>query len=327
MDTRRWISEFPGRSSEFALRGICAIVLIVLCSLLALGISAVGRPDHSPRLEGDETLAAHDTAGRIIRVMTYNIRYDNPDDGLFAWANRRNDLLSYVRLQHPDLLCIQEGLHRQVTFLNLGLPGFEYRGVGRDDGKEQGEYSAIFFNTHRFRCVKDGTFWLSPTPEIPGKAWDAALPRIVTWVQLRDSVSGKLLFVFNTHFDHQGVQARENSARLLRAKLSEIARTVPLILTGDFNADEKDSPHAILVSPDGNSTGLIDAFDASVIPHTGPRSTFSGFEGREDKEGNRIDWILVSHGVKVLNHATLLPRFATGYLSDHHPVIAEVELP
>jgi endonuclease/exonuclease/phosphatase family metal-dependent hydrolase len=262
-----------------------------------------------------------------LRVMTYNIRYDNPDDGIYAWAGRRDELLSFVISKKIDVLCIQEGLQRQVAFLKEGQRGFEVRGVGRDDGKEKGEYSAIFFNAARFSCLQNGTFWLSTTPEIPSKGWDAALPRIVTWVRLYDSVTTKAFFVFNTHFDHQGLQAREMSARLLRSKIGQIAGDSPVVVAGDFNSAEDDLPYRILLSRTDGTPDLTDAMLRSLTPHEGPVSTFTGFEPREPEPGNRIDYLFVSQSIQVKKYTTYLARSAVGYLSDHLPVAAECILP
>jgi endonuclease/exonuclease/phosphatase family metal-dependent hydrolase len=294
------------------------LLLILFSVPLCAEIPASSLSDTSGVQEHSDSL--------IIRMMTYNIRYDNPEDGIFAWAKRRDELLSFVLSERLDILCIQEGLHGQVLFLKNGQPGFDFRGVGRDDGKEQGEYSAIFFNAVRFRCLRDGTFWLSPHPEIPGRGWDAALPRIVTWVELRDSVTKKIFFVFNTHFDHQGVRARENSARLIRSKIPAIAGGFPVILAGDFNSRGEELPRKILVAGGEGSPDLADAMDVSREPHQGPVSTYTGFVFKDPEPGNRIDWILVGKAVGVRSHRTLIARSVQGYLSDHLPVVAELIL-
>jgi endonuclease/exonuclease/phosphatase family metal-dependent hydrolase len=262
-----------------------------------------------------------------VRIMTYNIRFDNPDDGVHAWSHRKDTLLSFVRSQRLDILCIQEGLHGQVIFLKMGQPRFGVGGVGRDDGREKGEYSAIFYDTTRFACGKSGTFWLSPHPEIPARGWDAALPRIVTWLQLRDTLTNKTFFVFNTHFDHMGAQARENSARLIRNKIREIAGESNVVLAGDFNSTESDPPYRILVSDSGGRPRLVDAAYHSQTPPEGPSSTFAGFEFKEPEPGNRIDCVFVSDGVKIITHRTMVARRTQGYLSDHLPVVVEFELP
>jgi endonuclease/exonuclease/phosphatase family metal-dependent hydrolase len=265
-------------------------------------------------------------AADVVRVMTWNIRYDNPDDGVHAWPNRRDSLLAYVLSQRPDILCIQEGLHDQVEFLKSGLRGFDMRGVGRDDGAERGEYSAIWFDAARFTLLDNGTFWLSPTPSVPGKGWDAALPRIVTWVRLADSSAARTFFVFNTHFDHQGVEARGKSAQLLRRKIGEIARRSPAIVAGDFNAVETDPPYLILTSPDMPGPRLEDGQMSSLSPHEGPKATFTGFELKDPDPGERIDYLFVSRSLQVLSHTTCDARRKEGFLSDHLPVVADIAL-
>lgn len=267
-------------------------------------------------------IRAGDTS--TVRIMTWNIRYDNPDDGIHAWPNRRDELCSFIRTQRVDLLCIQEGLHQQVEFLRDGLPGFDVRGVGRDDGREKGEYSAIYFNQTRFSCLEGGTFWLSPTPRVPSTGWDAALPRIVTWTKLHDSLTSTVVVVFNTHFDHVGVQARDSSATLLRQMIAAIAGTAPFILAGDFNSTDSDTPYGILTSHKGVLPDLYDTFNRASTPFQGPLSTFVGFEGNEAATGGRIDYLFVSEKVSVQRHRVIDARRAQGYLSDHLPVLAEI---
>jgi endonuclease/exonuclease/phosphatase family metal-dependent hydrolase len=259
--------------------------------------------------------------------MTYNIRYDNPGDGIHAWDKRKDDLLAYVLSERPGVFCIQEGLHHQVGFLKEGQAGFDVRGVGRDDGTTKGEYSAVFFDTLRFSPLRHGTFWLSPSPDTPSVGWDAALPRIVTWVHLRDGATDRNFVVFNTHFDHRGTVAREQSAHLLRMKVREIAGTTPAIVTGDFNAEETERPYQVLLSPEGSSPRLVDTRSISRMPPQGPSTTFTGFEISEAGAANRIDYIFVSEGVHVQNHRTIPARRSSGYLSDHLPVVADILLP
>jgi len=259
-----------------------------------------------------------------VRIITWNIRYDNPDDGVHAWPQRRDTLLSFVAQRHVDVLCIQEGLTHQVKFLKEGMTGFDVRGVGRDDGKEKGEYTAIYFRQARFSCLASGTFWLSPTPSVPSKGWDAALPRIATWVHLRDSLEGGDLFVFNTHFDHMGVLARENSAHLLREKVREIAGDAPFILAGDFNASEKDSCYRILASRIEPPPYFNDTKYRSLTPNQGPSMSFTGFPFNSPEAGERIDFLFVNDGARVRSHATLDARRGPGYISDHLPVMADI---
>jgi endonuclease/exonuclease/phosphatase family metal-dependent hydrolase len=261
-----------------------------------------------------------------LRVMTWNIRYDNPGDGVHAWPDRREELVSYVGAQRVDVLCIQEGLQHQVQFLKSGMAGFDVRGVGRDDGKEKGEYAAIYFRTSRFVCKESGTFWLSPTPDIPSKGWDAALPRIVTWVRLFDSLARGDVYIFNTHFDHQGVLAREQSAVLIREKVGAIAGGSSFVLTGDFNAGEKDSCYRILISRSGQPPFFNDAMRRSLMPHAGPLVSYTGFPFVSDVPRERIDFIFVNDAAQVRRHAILDAQRGPGYISDHLPVTADVVL-
>src|SRR5512138_3465563 len=159
------------------------------------------------------------TSAQSLTVMSYNIRYDNPGDGRNAWPNRKDRLIQLIRDESPDLIGLQEALHHQLTDILNGVEGYAMVGVGRDDGKQKGEYSAILYRTSAFELRDENTFWLSETPEVPGsKSWDAAITRVVTWARFRDIKSKKVFFAFNTHFDHMGKEARRESAKLLKQK-------------------------------------------------------------------------------------------------------------
>lgn len=289
---------------------------ILLLLLLALGHTVSTRSYAVPVPGADAE----------VRVMTWNIRYDNPDDGVHAWPLRREELLAAVAAQDVDILCIQEGLAHQVRYLQEGLEGFAVRGVGRDDGRQKGEYTAIYYRENRFTCTAGGTFWLSPTPDEPSRGWDAALPRIATWVRLRDTLAGTDLFVFNTHFDHMGVRARENSAALLRVKVRAIAGDAPFVLAGDFNTGDRDSCYRILTSRDGAPPFFHDAMHRSILPPAGPRVTYTGFPFTSSDQQDRIDFIFVNDATRVRRHITLDARRRPGYISDHLPVMADIIL-
>lgn len=324
------MTRSPKSRVAFAISGV-ALVTLLACAVSIAVRAQDARLSQAGDMYGERgtRAAPSDTVARgadVVRIMTWNIRYNNPDDGVHAWERRRDALLSYVLSRKPDILCIQEGLDDQVAFLKEGLRGYDMRGVGRDDGKTEGEYSAIYFNTARFTLLDNGTYWLSPTPDVPGKGWDAALPRIVTWVRLADSAAARTFFVFNTHFDHQGVEARGKSAQLLRRKIGEIARRSPVIVAGDFNAVETDPPYLILTSPDMPGPRLEDAQLSSRSPHQGPTATFTGFELKEPDPGERIDYLFVSRSLQVLSHTTCDARGQEGFLSDHLPVVADIAL-
>ena len=254
-----------------------------------------------------------------LTALTYNIRYDNPGDGEDAWPKRRDFLAGQLRFHAPDIFGIQEGLHRQLEYLSEQLPAYTRVGVGRDDGKQGGEYSALFFLKKRFGLLASGTFWLSETPDTVSKGWDAALPRVCTFAHLHDSLSGKKLWVFNTHFDHIGKEARRRSAELILLKIKEKnTANEPVVLMGDFNAEPQEEPVAVLTHE------LRDARSMSLEPPFGPEGTFNAFKFNEPVK-RRIDYIFLNEkGLKVLQHAVLSDSRDCHYPSDHLPVLARL---
>lgn len=256
-----------------------------------------------------------------LHVMTFNIRYNNPGDSLNAWPYRKDKVAGQVLFHHTHLLGIQEALHDQVVYLREALPRYRYIGVGRDDGQQRGEYSAIFYDTARLQALQSGTFWLSLTPDVPGsKSWDAAITRLVTWARFRDKSNRKEFFAFNTHFDHMGKEARRESARLLLNRIHQMAGNMPVVLTGDFNARPTDEPIQVLT----DATALLQVKDAKALsrqPHYGPTGTFNGFGPRE-RDDDPIDYIFIRNGVEVLQHATLSQSWQGRFSSDHFPVYA-----
>lgn len=267
-------------------------------------------------------LAAYVLHAQPLTVLTYNIRFDNPADGDDAWPKRRDFLAAQLRFHAPDVFGIQEGLHSQVSWLETALPAYARVGVGRDDGREGGEYSAIFYRRDRFRALQSGTFWLSPTPDTPSRGWDAALPRVCTYALLRDSLNGRSVWVFNTHFDHIGVEARRNSAALILQKINEKnPEGLPVVVMGDFNAEPGEAPVATL------KTALADAREQSAEPPFGPDGTFNAFKFHEPVT-RRIDYVFVSAGrLKVLKYAVLSDSRDCHYPSDHLPVLARLAWP
>ncbi len=257
-----------------------------------------------------------------LRVMTFNIRYDEPRDGVNAWPNRKQKVADVIKFHKADLVGVQEALLTQLKDLEKLLPDFASCGVGRTDGKDAGEFSAILYRRSRFMLIATNTFWLSETPEKPGsKGWDAALPRIVTWAKFKDRVTGKTFVHFNTHFDHIGEKARAESSSLILKKAGEIHGSGPFIVTGDFNVTENSGAYKTIMA--GTPTvKLADARYASVNGHFGGSSTFTAF--KEPEPGRKIDYIFVREGIKVLEHGVLSDRWDGLWASDHLPVIAEI---
>lgn len=256
---------------------------------------------------------------QTIDVMTYNIRYDNPNDKPNHWDNRKDFLISQLNFYAPDVFGIQEGLINQLKDMDNGLEDYTYFGIGRDHGDERGEFTAIFYNQGNIELLKEGTFWLSTTPEVPSKDWDAALPRICTYGFFKDKESGARFFVFNTHFDHVGMQAREESAQLILQKIKELnPDNHPTVLMGDFNL-ESDSKGIQLIVQQMKDTHVEAGANAF-----GPNGTFNGFDFSKPVD-KRIDYIFVSNGFKVLKSAILSDSKDLRYPSDHLPVFSRLE--
>ncbi|MGI9541748.1 MAG: endonuclease/exonuclease/phosphatase family protein [Cyclobacteriaceae bacterium] len=254
--------------------------------------------------------------------MTYNIRYDNPDDGEHAWPQRKEWLSQWLLEEKVDILGIQEGLKHQVAYLEEELDQFDSYGVGRDDGKAKGEFCTIFYRSKRFEPLKQSTFWLSETPGSVSTGWDAALPRIASWLILKDKESGHEFLVVNTHFDHRGEQARRESAKLLLQKIPVIADGRQVVVMGDFNASPSTDAYRSLTNA---NFVLQDAQDES-LRSLGPDRTFSGFKVSESPTGDRIDHIFVSQQIEVRTH-TIFDNHRDGkYPSDHLPVVAELQI-
>ncbi len=264
-----------------------------------------------------------------LRIITYNVRVDTTQDGAYGWAARRKQVAALLRRHEPALIGLQEALAHQLRDLLARLPGYRAAGVGRDDGAAAGEFNPILYRAGRLRLRRQETFWLSPTPDAPGSlGWGAAYPRIVTWAEFEatgSGGSGRRLFLFNTHLDHQSERAREEGARLLRARLAAMAGPHPAVLTGDFNCESGSPPLQILLAPGADGLTLQDAQHIAREGHAGPTGTLT--HNFDEPLGPKIDFILVTPGIEVLRHATLDDRAGDRFPSDHLPVLAEIRLP
>ncbi len=252
-----------------------------------------------------------------INVMTYNIRLNTDGDGEHAWPHRKDDVVSTIRFHQAGIFCLQEVVHNQMEDVIAAFPGFGHVGVGRDDGISAGEYSPVFFEKSRFDEQESGTFWLSETPGKPGLGWDAACIRICSWVKLLDRETGQTFFVFNTHFDHVGILARVNAAKLILEKIEELAGDGDAILCGDFNLPPESAPIKMI------SSKISDSYHATKLPPHGSVATFLGFT-YDSKASNRIDYIFVTGNIEVERYGALTDSRDRSFFSDHLPVLVEV---
>ena len=256
---------------------------------------------------------------KAIRVATYNLRMDTPNDRDNAWPNRKENVKSLILYHDFDIFGTQEGFVHQLKDL-CEMPGYTYVGAGRDDGLSGGEHSAIFYKTNRFKLLESGNFWLSETPDLPGKGWDATCcNRICSWAKFKDANTKKTFFVFNVHFDHQGVVARRESGNLMVQKIKEIAGDNPVIFTGDLNSTPETEQVQTI------QTIMYDSYRVTAMPPYGPVGTFNGFQFNALLK-DRIDYIFVSKHFSVSKYAVLTDALEQHYPSDHMPVVADVEI-
>ncbi|HEV2295062.1 MAG TPA: endonuclease/exonuclease/phosphatase family protein [Tepidisphaeraceae bacterium] len=323
-------------------RSLCAAVVAVL-GIVVL-ITGCARQAAAPKLALLDPAAASQTVAPVasmvplppltpvpapaqrgapdLRVMSFNCRVSTLFDLHNTWGLRKGLLLDTIQNFNPDLLGTQEVVASQFDYLRKRLVGYESVGVGRDDGKRDGEMCAVFFRSDKFQKLDSGHFWLSERPSKPGsKGWGAFFPRMVTWVKLRPRDGGATFCWFNTHLDAFSSRARENGARLLRLRMASIAGRMPVLVTGDFNADAGSDPYRILTGGSAATAPLIDTFRAAhVMPpkRTGTRHAFRGGCG-----GPRIDWILASsNGFRTIDADIDHTKSGLMYPSDHFPVTA-----
>lgn len=257
-------------------------------------------------------------SGQSLAVMTYNIRYATENDGVNAWSRRKEMVIELIRKNDPAILGLQEALLEQITDIVGVLKDYNYVGVGRDDGKTAGEFSPILFKKNQYEILEQHTFWLSETPEIPGsKNWDAAITRVATWAKMKERSSGKIFFVFNTHFDHIGKEARKMSADLLKSKAAEISKGAPVIITGDFNCTREEPPYKIMI--DKKDVVLIDSAPANAP------GTYCTFEVNS-VPCVPIDYIFHTEQWTHKNFQVIGDNNGKYYPSDHLPVAAELSL-
>lgn len=254
-----------------------------------------------------------------LNVMTYNLRLPVQTDNENFWDNRKDDALALMAYYHPDIMGVQEAVSQQMQEIKTGLKDYDFVGVGRDDGKDQGEYSAIFYDKTKLEVLKSGTFWLSETPNVPSKGWDAAYNRICTYALFKMKDSGKRFWSFNVHFDHIGNVARVNSSKLILEKMKEFnTENLPMTLTGDFNLTDETEPIQII------SKSMTDTFYHSEKPHYGPKGSFQDFNVNVPAK-ERLDYVFVKGFTAISNRTINDRRENLLYPSDHFPVLAELK--
>lgn len=264
------------------------------------------------------TILSAQSSNRVleINVTSFNLRMDTPNDGDNAWPNRKDMVNDLIRYYEMDIIGTQEGFKHQLDDI-LEQGDYAYVGAGRDDGYEEGEHSAILYRSDKFDVVDNGDFWFSETPEVPGKGWDATCcNRICSWAKFKDRKTKIEFFVFNSHYDHQGKEARKNSSILLLKKIKEIAGNETTFATGDFNAIPGSEPISII----SESGTLNDSYLVSVEKPYGTIGTTNSFK-LDAPMKNRIDYIWVTPNITVTKYGVLNDMQYSRFPSDHFPVM------
>ena len=249
-----------------------------------------------------------------LKVMSYNIRYGSAEDGTNSWKYRWPATVEMLNEVKPDVFGVQEALDFQVEFISEMVRDYKGYGVGREDGKHDGEHMAIFWNKKTVKMIKSGTFWLSETPEKPSMGWDAACYRTATWALMKDKKTGKKFYFVNTHLDHEGREAQKNGLKLIVDRIASInPEGYPMVLTGDFN-----------ITPD--NPGLVDldkimTSTRKIAKKTDNKGTFNGW--RTDRPGPVIDYIYMSGFSSVPVYETITKKYADKpFISDHNPIMS-----
>ena len=269
------------------------ISVFALVLLLAALLQSWAMKESHPAIGGKSEL----------NVATFNLRMDTEKDGVNAWPNRKEMVKGLIRFHDFDIFGTQECFLHQLQDLKAALPGYDYIGVGRDDGKEKGEHSAIFYRTDKFDVIEKGDFWLSETPDVPSKGWDAVLPRVCSWGHFKCKDTGFEFLFFNLHMDHIGKKARVESAFLVQEKMKELGANLPAILTGDFNVDQTHRSYLALTE----SGILRDAFEVADLRYA-TNGTFNGFDSDNYTE-SRIDHVFVTPTFHILKYGVLTDSY------------------
>jgi endonuclease/exonuclease/phosphatase family metal-dependent hydrolase len=269
--------------------------------------------------------AAQAPAPEPLTVMSFNIRYGTANDGENRWENRRDMLFALLRTENPDLIGVQEALSPQIQEILAAVPGYAVAGVGRDDGRTRGEFSAILFRTSRFMLSDAGTFWFSDTPEVvASKSWGNTITRICSWARFIDR-DGRAFWHYNVHLDHQSQPSRERSTELLARRIAERnGRGEPAIVTGDLNVGESNPALTPLVGTAAAPGLFVDTYRV-LHPDARDSGTFTGFDPTKIS-GDKIDYVFVPRGTEVLSAGIVRTGTGGRVPSDHFPVVAKIRL-
>ncbi len=267
-----------------------------------------------------------------LSLMTFNIRFGSADDGPNHWNLRKKMVFDVIKDQAPDVVGLQEALDFQIEQIKAAVPGYAHLGVGRDDGKSEGEFTAILYRSDRLAVLDSNCFWLSDTPEVPGSiTWGNACTRICTWGRFQDKITGQHFYLYNLHLDYASQVSRDKGVALILQRIGQRPSPDPVFITGDFNADENNSAIKAIknatVSAQIRSDStpqtvhFIDTF-RRLHPDAQQVGTFNQFRGIDT--GGKIDFIWALEGIKVLKAEILHTNTEGRYPSDHFPVVATV---
>ena len=262
--------------------------------------------------------APYALSAQDLYIGQYNIRNANAKDSAAGngWERRCHVVCDILRVESFDIFGSQEVLHSQMEDLQRALPEYDFVGVGRNDGKTEGEYAPIFYKKDRIKCLQSGTFWLSETPDVVASVgWDAKYTRICTWGQFRDRRTGKKFWMFNLHMDHRGVEARKQSALLVMDRIQKMCGKQPYILLGDFNVDQFNPIYPMMME----SGMFVDCHDAAAVRFA-PTGSMNYFK-TDFKTDSRIDHVLVSDDFDVLDYTLL----TYSYWSEEKPSAEALE--
>lgn len=295
---------------KFILSAFCAISLMA-CSSEGNGLNS------EPK--GDDDIE-NGTEPFDLNVISFNLRVDNPNDGDYVWGNRKSAVVAMINRESPDVIGMQEAQPHQITYLADRCSDYGWYGIGRDTGKKPAttdtyaseETAVIFYKKDKFEIEDRGTFWLSETPDTPSKGWDAGYNRTCSWVLLSNIATGGKFYFFNTHLDNSGKKAREESIKLIVAKIKAInSKELPVFLTADFNSDTSSKIFAPL------HDFMDDAREEA--PTTDNKPTYNGYKGTSKK---KLDHIFCEDVEAIKSFKTLDGDYGIKYISDHYPVQA-----